>query len=243
VRPRGGRRRPGRILRCFSTCCAEAATATPRARAIPNGRIGRHGSGAVWGEPRTRPPCSLTPLPSHIAALYGSAACADLLLAAGADPGAVNPEDGTTPLHDAAAGGYEAILAALGAAALRRAQGSPDRGAGAAAAGAASSSAAVVAAGAAGGPAALLTALANVPDEEGESALHTAARGNHLGCCRLLLSWGADPLATSAGGSLPADEADDPAVVSLLAAAAAAAREARGAGGGQAPGHEGTIGQ
>ncbi|KAF8067205.1 Espnl [Scenedesmus sp. PABB004] len=49
----------------------------------------------------------------HLAALYGHADCAAHLLAAGAAADAVNPDDGTTPLHDAAAGGHEAIAAAL----------------------------------------------------------------------------------------------------------------------------------
>jgi hypothetical protein len=49
----------------------------------------------------------------HLAALYGRARVARRLLDAGADAAAVNPEDGTLPLHDAAAGGYDAIVGLL----------------------------------------------------------------------------------------------------------------------------------
>jgi ankyrin repeat protein len=44
--------------------------------------------------------------PLHIACLYGNKQCAELLLEHGSDPCFVNPEDSTTALHDAAAGGY-----------------------------------------------------------------------------------------------------------------------------------------
>lgn len=40
----------------------------------------------------------------HVACLYGHQACVELLLAKGADANAVNSEDGSTALHDAAAG-------------------------------------------------------------------------------------------------------------------------------------------
>lgn len=49
----------------------------------------------------------------HLACLYGHQQCAELLLQEGAKADAVNPEDGTTPLHDAAAGGYAGIVQML----------------------------------------------------------------------------------------------------------------------------------
>lgn len=42
----------------------------------------------------------------HIACLYGNQEVVELLLAKGADAGAVNTEDGSTPLHDAAASAW-----------------------------------------------------------------------------------------------------------------------------------------
>ena len=42
----------------------------------------------------------------HLACLYGHEDCVRALLAGGADANAVNKEDGSTALHDAAAGGY-----------------------------------------------------------------------------------------------------------------------------------------
>lgn len=51
--------------------------------------------------------------PLHIACLYGTTACVQQLLDHGCDPTAVNPEDGTTVLHDAAAGGYLEIVELL----------------------------------------------------------------------------------------------------------------------------------
>lgn len=45
----------------------------------------------------------------HLAALYGHLPCVKALLAAGALPGIVNLADGSTVLHDAAAGGYTDI--------------------------------------------------------------------------------------------------------------------------------------
>jgi hypothetical protein len=49
----------------------------------------------------------------HLAALYGRARVAALLLEAGADPLVENPEDKTLALHDAAAGGYDEIVEML----------------------------------------------------------------------------------------------------------------------------------
>ena len=42
----------------------------------------------------------------HLSCLYGHLECARVLLDAGADADVVNEEDGSTALHDAAAGGY-----------------------------------------------------------------------------------------------------------------------------------------
>ena len=41
----------------------------------------------------------------HLACLYGHLGCARALLDAGADADIINEEDGSTALHDAAAGG------------------------------------------------------------------------------------------------------------------------------------------
>ncbi|KAF6264846.1 ankyrin repeat-containing domain protein [Scenedesmus sp. NREL 46B-D3] len=49
----------------------------------------------------------------HLACLYGHQQCVELLLREGATADPVNPEDGTTPLHDAAAGGYAGIVQML----------------------------------------------------------------------------------------------------------------------------------
>lgn len=49
----------------------------------------------------------------HLACLYGRRDCAELLLQEGCKADPVNPEDGTTPLHDAAAGGYLDIVKLL----------------------------------------------------------------------------------------------------------------------------------
>lgn len=49
----------------------------------------------------------------HLACLYGHKACVDALVAAGCKLDPVNSEDGTSPLHDAAAGGYLDIVTLL----------------------------------------------------------------------------------------------------------------------------------
>lgn len=49
----------------------------------------------------------------HLASLYGHADIVRLLLASGGDPNVINESDSSTPLHDAAAGGYDAILLML----------------------------------------------------------------------------------------------------------------------------------
>lgn len=47
-----------------------------------------------------------------MAALYGHTPCVELLLGAGAQPGVRDP-DGSTALHDAAAGGYTDVVRLL----------------------------------------------------------------------------------------------------------------------------------
>jgi len=49
----------------------------------------------------------------HLACLYGHLQCVQKLLDAGSSPNAINPEDKTSPLHDAAAGGYLDLLQLL----------------------------------------------------------------------------------------------------------------------------------
>jgi hypothetical protein len=69
-----------------------------------------------------------------------------------------------------------------------------------------------------------LAAIVNLRDAEGETALHAAARGNHLSTVRLLLLLGADALLAAQGGALPEDEAEEEAVVALLRGAAGTER-------------------
>jgi len=49
----------------------------------------------------------------HLACLYGHLQCVQKLLDAGSYPNVINPDDKTTPLHDAAAGGYLDLLQLL----------------------------------------------------------------------------------------------------------------------------------
>ena len=49
----------------------------------------------------------------HLACLYGQKGCVEALIAAGCKLDPINSEDGTTPLHDAAAGGYAGIAQLL----------------------------------------------------------------------------------------------------------------------------------
>jgi ankyrin repeat protein len=49
----------------------------------------------------------------HLACLYGQKGCAEALIAAGCKLDPINSEDGTTPLHDASAGGYAGIAQLL----------------------------------------------------------------------------------------------------------------------------------
>ena len=53
-------------------------------------------------------------------------------------------------------------------------------------------------------------------DEDGDTPLHNAARGNHTEVVQLLLSHGADPRARNAEGHTPAQEADEEPVIELL---------------------------
>lgn len=48
-------------------------------------------------------------------------------------------------------------------------------------------------------------AVVNLPDEQGNTALHIAARAGHNDCVQLLLSGGADPLAKDAQGHIPSE--------------------------------------
>lgn len=49
----------------------------------------------------------------HLACLYGHQACVEALIAAGCKLDPVNSDDNTSPLHDAAAGGYLGIVQLL----------------------------------------------------------------------------------------------------------------------------------
>lgn len=49
----------------------------------------------------------------HLACLYGNKPCVEALIAAGCKLDPINREDGTSPLHDAAAGGYLGIAQLL----------------------------------------------------------------------------------------------------------------------------------
>jgi hypothetical protein len=160
----------------------------------------------------------------HLAALYGRAGCARRLLAAGADAGAANPEDGTLPLHDAAAGGYDAIVDLL----LESAGGGGGAGAGDGVVAVGAGAGAAGAAGAATTAAGARAWLAHC-DEDGDTPLHCAARGGHLSTVRRLLRAGADPSRQNDKGCTPRDESDDDKVRALLARVAE--REEGGGGG------------
>lgn len=60
--------------------------------------------------------------------------------------------------------------------------------------------------------------LAPLPaaDEDGDTPLHNAARGNHAEVVQFLLSLGADPRARNSEGHTPAQEADEEPVIELL---------------------------
>jgi hypothetical protein len=49
----------------------------------------------------------------HLACLYGNKPCVETLIAAGCQLDVINSLDGTSPLHDAAAGGYLGIAQLL----------------------------------------------------------------------------------------------------------------------------------
>eukprot|EP00955_Chlamydomonas_euryale_P091501 364630-Chlamydomonas_euryale.AAC.12 len=56
-------------------------------------------------------------------------------------------------------------------------------------------------------------------DEDGDTPLHNAARGNHVDIVTLLLSSGADPNMRNTSGNTPAQEAEDEDVIKVLSAA------------------------
>jgi len=174
-----------------------------------------------------------------------------LLLAAGARVDTLNAEDGTSVLHDAAAGGYTTIIRWLVDAAREQLDGRGAAGAGAAAepsgeqqqadgeakeekegegatpaqqqqpgaeeedkeddTGARPPSAV-----AAPNPPRSLSDLINLQDSEGETALHNAARGNHVEAVRCLLSLGADPYIAANDGALPVEEPEDDGVAAII---------------------------
>lgn len=156
------------------------------------------------------------------------------LLAAGARVDALNQEDGTSAIHDAAAGGYTEILMMLVDAAKQQLSWvqAADGGMAPGAVGGAGVPEGAVpdaateqaqqqgdeggAAAAAAGLPQSLVALLNLRDIEGETALHTAARGNHAEAVRLLLSLGCNPTVAANDGSLPVDEPDEDEVIAIL---------------------------
>lgn len=58
-------------------------------------------------------------------------------------------------------------------------------------------------------------------DEDGDTPLHNAARGNHADVVTLLLSHGADPTLRNRSGNTPAQEAEEEEVIKALEAAPA----------------------
>jgi hypothetical protein len=147
---------------------------------------------------------------------------------------ALNPEDGTSPFHDAAAGGFTPILRRLADAARRQLAWTGGGGGTAAAGGQAQASAqgSVGKDGATAAAPAPLAALVNTCDSDGESALRYAARGGHAEAVELLLGLGADPHAAAHDGRLPIDEAEEEAVVALLRAAMGTGSSSGGGGSG-----------
>ena len=162
------------------------------------------------------PPPHYTLSHSHVACLYGSEGCARRLLDAGARADAVNAEDGTTPLHDAAAGGYAGIMRLVADAARGQLKGKKGGGGGGAGAAAAAEEEGAEKEGADGAAIASLADLVNFQDSEGETALHNAARGGHAEAVRLLLSLGADPFLAANDGRLAYEEAEDDGVAAIV---------------------------
>jgi hypothetical protein len=159
---------------------------------------------------------------------------------------ALNSADGTSVLHDAAAGGYTSILRALVDAARKQLK-KPKAGGDAGKEAPAAEGAAEVSGGGGGdkepaaaaggeegggeeggdGPAAPRTLgdLINHQDSEGETALHNAARGNHVEAVRFLLALGADPFIAANDGTLPVEEPEDEGVAAIVQAAMDAIEE------------------
>jgi len=210
------------LLAKVDALLARLAPPPPPAPAPPpaNGQP-QHQPPALAPAPAAPPGPLLVSLPGpdgdsalHLCALYGRAACARRLLDAGADAGAVNPDDGTLPLHDAAAGGHDAIVALL---LERGAAGGAD---GAGGGGGGDGAGAVVAGWLARG------------DEDGDTPLHCAARGGHLPTVLRLLAAGADASRANERGATARDESDDDQVRALLARVAEKGGGGEGAGGG-----------
>lgn len=155
----------------------------------------------------------------NLACLYGHLSCVKLLLEYGAEANILNEEDGSSVLHDAAAGGYFEICQLLLVS-------SPE----------------LVKIGELHGPhgphgqprmhglleqspcrlvvcfACMRRCLISLPaaDEDGDTPLHNAARGNHASVVSLMLSAGADPMAVNKEGNTPAREAEDEDVIAIL---------------------------
>jgi ankyrin repeat protein len=159
--------------------------------------------------------------------------CVEQLLAAGCTAAAINELDGTSALHDAAAGGYLAVVQLLlsKAPALLPVQVGVRRWVWGRAplyllwwCGAPTTARSLACA-----------AAPRAQDCDGDTALHNAARGGHLHVVQFLLEQGADESTLNSSGKTPAGEAEEPEVVAALVAAAAQRQRASGGGGGVAP--------
>ena len=101
--------------------------------------------------------------PLHLAALYGHVECVEMLLQAGADV-TLRDVDGLTCLHDCAASGYQEIVSLI----LNHVKEvSKEQDA-----------------------SQLFTRFLNAVDNDGDTALHAAARGNHAKVVQILLESG-----------------------------------------------------
>jgi ankyrin repeat protein len=177
-------------------------------------------SGLTHAAPLSRPPLCLAP--SHTAALYGAEACVEALLEAGARVDELNSEDGTSVLHDAAAGGYTTIMRILIDAARKQMKKGGGDGAGGSGEGGAAAERRKEEEeeeeGDGGGhaPPRSVAELVDARDSEGETALHNAARGNHVEAVRYLLALGADPFIAANDGTLAVEEAEDEGVAAIV---------------------------